>query len=110
PASAREIGALIEALRLAGRTVLAVTHDMELAARHFDRVVVLRDGRLVADGPPRVVFGAGRSAALAEAGVRMPFAARIAARLGLEPTPLSVGELIDQLGRRPSSYRSSGPG
>jgi len=34
-----------------GRTVVAVAHRLSTLA-HFDRIVVLRDGRIVEDGPP----------------------------------------------------------
>ena len=40
----------------AGRTVIAITHDMEFAATRFGRIVVMRDGQVVADGPPSTVF------------------------------------------------------
>ena len=40
----------------AGRSVVAITHDMEFAATRFGRIVVMRDGVVVADGPPAVVF------------------------------------------------------
>jgi ABC-type cobalamin/Fe3+-siderophores transport system ATPase subunit len=49
-----------------GTTIVAVLHDLTLAAHFFGRVVVMADGRVVADGPPRstldgdrirVVFG-----------------------------------------------------
>lgn len=36
-----------------GRAVVATLHDLTLAARYADRVVVLSDGRKVADAPPR---------------------------------------------------------
>jgi len=32
-----------------------VTHDVDLALTHADRILVLRDGRIVADGPPGTV-------------------------------------------------------
>jgi iron complex transport system ATP-binding protein len=35
-----------------GGAILAVMHDLNLAAAHCDRVVVLQDGRVAADGPP----------------------------------------------------------
>ena len=35
-----------------GTTVVAVLHDLVLAAHFFDRVLVMTDGRIVADGPP----------------------------------------------------------
>jgi iron complex transport system ATP-binding protein len=36
-----------------GRTIVTVLHDLYLAARRIPRLVVVADGRLVADGPPR---------------------------------------------------------
>lgn len=39
-----------------GRTVLAVFHDLELAARYADRLLVLHEGRLRADGRPQAVL------------------------------------------------------
>jgi len=43
-------------------TVLFVEHDMDIVARHADRVVAFYSGRVIADGPP--------AAALADADVR----------------------------------------
>jgi putative ABC transport system ATP-binding protein len=42
-----DVMALLEELGRDGRTVILVTHNPELAARHADRVVSLRDGRIV---------------------------------------------------------------
>lgn len=39
-----------------GTTIVAVLHDLGLAAHFFPRVVVLEAGRLVADGPPSEVL------------------------------------------------------
>ncbi|MBL7258733.1 ABC transporter ATP-binding protein [Paractinoplanes lichenicola] len=39
-----------------GRTIVMVLHDLNLAARYADRVVAMRDGRIVAQGPPAEVF------------------------------------------------------
>ena len=38
-----------------GRTVVMVLHDLSLAARYADHLVAMRDGRIVAQGPPRDV-------------------------------------------------------
>jgi iron complex transport system ATP-binding protein len=40
----------------AGRTVVMVLHDLNLAARYADRLVAMRDGRIVASGPPHEVI------------------------------------------------------
>jgi iron complex transport system ATP-binding protein len=39
-----------------GRAVLAILHDLTLAARFADRVLMMDRGRLVADGPARDVL------------------------------------------------------
>ena len=39
-----------------GAAVVAVMHDLPLAARFADRILLMRDGRLVADGTPRDVL------------------------------------------------------
>lgn len=40
-----------------GQAVLVSLHDLTLAARYADRVVVLEQGRNVADGPPQAALG-----------------------------------------------------
>ena len=40
-----------------GTTVVAVLHDLALAAHFFPRVVVMDGGRIVADGPPATALG-----------------------------------------------------
>jgi iron complex transport system ATP-binding protein len=45
-----------------GGAVLAIVHDLALAARFADRVVMMDRGRLVADGPPQQVLTAERIA------------------------------------------------
>lgn len=42
-----------------GTTILAVLHDLALAAHFFGRVAVMADGRIVADGPPSATLDAG---------------------------------------------------
>ncbi|MGI8533702.1 MAG: ABC transporter ATP-binding protein [Candidatus Limnocylindrales bacterium] len=43
-----------------GVTVLAVLHDVGLAARCFPRLILMQEGRVVADGPPVEVLSAAR--------------------------------------------------
>jgi iron complex transport system ATP-binding protein len=52
-----------------GLTVVVVSHDLQLAARHADRLVLLHHGRIVADGPPEAVLTPERLAPVYETAV-----------------------------------------
>jgi iron complex transport system ATP-binding protein len=60
----------------AGGAVLAVVHDLALAARFADRVAVMQDGRIVADAPPAEALTA----------------ERLAATFGIDATMVHTGE------------------
>jgi iron complex transport system ATP-binding protein len=47
---------LLALLRGLGLTVIATLHDLTLAAEFADRVVMLHDGRILADGPPETAL------------------------------------------------------
>ena len=56
PTLGRRLLAHIEELRArTGTTVLFVEHDMEVVMNHSDHVVVMAQGRVIADAPPDVV-------------------------------------------------------
>ena len=52
PAHQFEAADLLCAFARAGRGVVLTIHDLTLAARIADRIVILQDGRIVADGTP----------------------------------------------------------
>jgi iron complex transport system ATP-binding protein len=54
---------LLRARAAAGATVVAVMHDLPLAARFAERILLMRDGLLVGDGTPRDVLTAKHLAA-----------------------------------------------
>jgi energy-coupling factor transport system ATP-binding protein len=81
------IRAIVERLAGEGRTVVAISHDMRFVAESFERVVVMRDGRIVVDGNPAEVFAEPAWETLASTFLEPPLAARIGARLGLGATP-----------------------
>lgn len=87
------IAGVVESLAVQGRTLLAISHDMDFCAEHFDRVVVMAQGRVLADGDPRAVFG--ESDALRQAAVEPPQLFRLADRLGWRRRPLRAEEFVD---------------
>jgi energy-coupling factor transporter ATP-binding protein EcfA2 len=54
-----ELVSMVDALADAGSAVIVATHDVELAARLADRIVLLGPGEVIADGPPREVLSGG---------------------------------------------------
>ncbi len=62
PTASLDINHQIETLELVrdlvaeGRTVVAAIHDLNLAARYCDRLVLLADGTVARDGPPASVL------------------------------------------------------
>lgn len=50
------LSAIIDDLSDRGRTVVAITHDMDFCVENFDRVLLLTGGELAADGRPAEVF------------------------------------------------------
>ncbi len=52
-----ELVRMLDGFRREGGAVLMATHDVELVAGTADRVVMLGDGEVIADGPPSKVLG-----------------------------------------------------
>ena len=85
-------------LHRAGLTIIMITHFMDEAAR-AERVVALKDGRIVADGSPRTVLG--EPASLTSLSLEAPFAVRVSGALRAAgvaiPVCLTEDELVEAL-------------
>jgi energy-coupling factor transport system ATP-binding protein len=81
------VRAIIASVAAAGRTVIAISHDMQFVAETFARVVVMRAGRIILDGGPAEVFAPDSREALASTYLEPPYAAMVGDRLGLGSTP-----------------------
>lgn len=95
------IAGIIRELGERGKTVVAITHDMDFCAENFERVIVMGKGRVLADGAPGEVFG--RADALEQAAVEPPQLLRLAAALGWTAAPLTVPDFVEHLESRRTS-------
>ena len=56
PAGSEEIMEMLDELNSSGKTMIISTHDVELAYRWADQVLLMEDGKLLHYGPPAAVF------------------------------------------------------
>ncbi|MEM1667617.1 MAG: energy-coupling factor transporter ATPase [Thermofilaceae archaeon] len=82
----------LKALTREGRAVVTITHSIALASKYADRLVVVKDGRVIADGHPRSVL---LSPAADEGRLTKPQAMRLAKQLGLTVAPVSAEEFLE---------------
>ena len=76
---------IIDLIRRFGHTTLIATHDMEMVLDLCDRTIVMKEGRIVADGSTRHVFG--DLALLEECGLEQPCELRMKRALKKEYAP-----------------------
>ena len=81
------VGRVVADVSRAGRTVIAISHDMRFVAETFARVVVMSAGRIVLDGTPAEVFAKANWDTLATTYLEPPLAARVGALAGVGSTP-----------------------
>lgn len=85
----------IHDLSTSGHTLVIITHDMTLVAEHCNRVIVMNEGQVMAEGTPASVFS--QPIMLGRSGLEPPDIAQIAARSGIGKDILSVKEMADYL-------------
>ena len=93
------IAQVVNDVSAAGRTVIAISHDMRFVAEAFARVVVMRAGKIVLDGTPAEVFAEANWPTLASTYLEPPLAAQVGARAGVGSTP-TEGALVAAIGAR----------
>ncbi len=72
--------------------VVFCTHDIDTAAAFAGRVLLMKEGRIIADGPVREVLGSERL--LEEAGLLPPLPLILSRKAGIDPPVLTVGEFL----------------
>ena len=84
---------LIDELHRNGTTIVMITHDMDVVAKHANRAVVLCHGKVVADGTVREVFK--QKEVLNNAFVAIPQIPELSEKLGLSEMALNSDEIAD---------------
>lgn len=101
PAARRDFLGLIDRLHREGLTVVMVSHSMDDLANCCDRIVVMNEGAVFAEGTPVQVFA--HADELKSIGLGVPAAQRMALALAEAGVPLrcaglyTVGSLADEL-------------
>ncbi len=95
-AGVRLLAEVVEGLKAEGRTVVIISHDVDFCGEHLERVVVMSQGRVLADGPTGEVLA--QEALLREAAIEPPQLVRLAQALGLPGTPLTAPAFVETLG------------
>ncbi|HSR11047.1 MAG TPA: ABC transporter ATP-binding protein, partial [Thermodesulfobacteriota bacterium] len=76
----RALMEMLRALNRQGHTVIIITHSMDIAAEYAGRVVVMKDGAVLIEGPTRDVFA--REGELETAALRPPPVVRLSNWMG----------------------------
>ena len=97
PSNARRIEDLLRSLRDEhGISVVVALHDMDMAARLADRICIVKNGSIIAEGPPRDILY--DEPLLLSAGLQMPTVAKVYRNLNVQESadkrPLSLEQLM----------------
>lgn len=93
--SSRSIIELVHTLHRQNHTVILVTHDMKLVAEMAHRIVILKEGKIVAEGSPRMIFSDHNL--LQENYLEEPQITKLSKAVGCG-TCLTVSELLEAVG------------
>lgn len=86
------LAGIIDSLGRKGKTVVAISHDMEFVADNFKRCVVMAQKHKIADDGTKTVFW--NPGILAEAKLKQPHISSLCNKLGIEERILSIDEFV----------------
>jgi len=92
--SAREIVDLVMKLNAEGKTIILVTHDMKLVGEIAERIIVMKEGVIAADGTPEEIFSDDEF--LKRCYLEKPPVTRLAEKMGLGIC-LTVKEALERI-------------
>ena len=101
---ARDVMSLVKKMHEDGKTILIVTHDMELVMRYCDLVFVLKDGKLAYSGSKDSLFDSIDSSS----SIEIPPLYQLAQKLRERGAPINIKDIrdIDDLIKQIKGWRS----
>jgi energy-coupling factor transport system ATP-binding protein len=91
--SIQRIGQIVDILAERGKTIITITHDIDFAADHFERLIAMSQGQILLDGPTIDVIA--NEEQLASAYVDPPQLTRLSHRLGIHQTVCNQANLLE---------------
>lgn len=85
------LGEVLELHQKRRRTIIIVSHSMEDMARIAERIIVMNQGEIAMDGPPREIYQ--NVEALESMGLDLPYVTKLLERLSQEGYPVDTGLL-----------------
>ena len=86
---------LNKVLHSRGKTILTITHDMEFVAAHYERVIVMCDKKILADGKAEDVFF--RQDIMGQAMLKQPAIVTIVTEIGMPEHTLDVRKVAEYI-------------
>lgn len=93
---------ILDYLQEQGVAVIVITHDMDFVVDTFERIVVMANKHIIADGTPAEVFS--QDAIIKESCISRPQVGNIAYQAGIEDVILFRQELVTYLKERSDQY------
>jgi energy-coupling factor transport system ATP-binding protein len=90
----RSLVSMLKSMSNEGLALVVITHDVNFAAEHSSRVVIMKDGIILVDGEPHVVLS--QEDVLHSARLEPPASVRLSRALGLPPM-LTIDEISKSL-------------
>ena len=89
----RNMMEMLKQLNQRGHTIIIITHSMWIAAEYAERILIMKDGAILLDGPTRAAFA--DETTLAGASLSPPSLVRLSNWMGTRA--LTVGEMVKEI-------------
>ena len=91
PLHRRQLELLLDELAVTGIGLVVATHDLDFAWRWAERIIIMKDGKIEADGDPEEIFA--NREILEDCGLDYPQLFEVGRILGMNPLPKRIEEL-----------------